>query len=115
MKVSEQCSQIVAMIQRNITYKERGLILRLYKAIVVHHLGYCIQAWRQEGHWYICLNNRQRRATKLILGLRDIRYVERLKECGITTYEMRRLREIKYKLFKILNDPENIYPNTSVP
>ena len=53
MKVSEQCriaaskgNQILGMIRRNITYKEKGLIVPLYKAIVRPHLEYCIQAWR---------------------------------------------------------------------
>ena len=50
----------------------------------------------------------QRRATKLIPGLRDLRYEERLKECGLTTLETRRLRVDEIEVFKILNGYENI-------
>ena len=53
MKVSDQCritvsksNQIIGIIRRNITYKEKGLIVPLYKAIVRPHLEYCIHAWR---------------------------------------------------------------------
>ena len=53
MKVSEQCgiaaskgNQILGLIRRTITYKEKYLIVPLYKAIVRPHLEYCIQAWR---------------------------------------------------------------------
>ena len=52
MKVSEQCriaasrgNQVLGMIRRSITYKEKSLIIPLYKAIVRPHLEYCIQAW----------------------------------------------------------------------
>ena len=52
MKVSEQCriaaskgNQVLGMIRRNITIKEKSLIVPLYKAIVRPHLEYCIQAW----------------------------------------------------------------------
>ena len=52
MKVSDQCriaaskvNQVLGMIRRNITYKEKSLIIPLYKAIVRPHLEYCIQAW----------------------------------------------------------------------
>ena len=53
MKVSEQCgiaaskgNNIFGLIRRNITYKEKRLIILLYKAIVRPHLEYGIQAWR---------------------------------------------------------------------
>ena len=53
MKVSEQCgiaaskgNQILRLIRRNITYKEKKLIIPLYEAIVRPHLEYSIQAWR---------------------------------------------------------------------
>ena len=52
MKVSEQCriatskwNQVLGMIRINITYKEKILIIPLYKAIVRPHLEYVIQAW----------------------------------------------------------------------
>ena len=52
MKVSEQCriaaskgNQVLGMIRRNITYKDKSLIVPLYKAIVRPHLEYCIHAW----------------------------------------------------------------------
>ena len=38
-------NQILGLI-RSITYKEKQLIVPLYKAIVRTHLEYCIQAWR---------------------------------------------------------------------
>ena len=55
----------------------------------------------------------QRRATKLIPGLRDLRYEERLKECGLKTLETRRVRGggDQIDVFKILNGYENIDSN----
>ena len=103
MKVSEQCriaaskgNQVLGMIRRNITYKEKSLIVPLYKAIVRPHLEYCIQAWSPYLRKDIdMLEKIQRRATKLIPELRDLRYEGRLKECGLTTLETRRLRGVK--------------------
>ena len=120
MKVSEQCriaaskgNQVLGMIRRNITYyKEKSLIVPRYKAIVRPHLEYCIQAWSPYLRKDIdMLEKMQRRATKLIPGLRDLRYEERLKECGLTTIETRKLRGGQIEVFKILNGYENIDSN----
>ena len=42
-----------------------------------------------------------RRATKLIAGPRDLRYEERLKECGLTTLETRLLSGDQIEVFNI--------------
>ena len=52
----------------------------------------------------------QRRATKTIQKLRNISYEMRLKECGLTTLETRRLRD-QIEVIKILYGYENIDRN----
>ena len=50
-------------------------------------------------------------ATKLITGLRYLRYEERLTECVLTTLETRRLRGDQIEVFNILKGYENIDSN----
>ena len=95
MTVSEQCgiaaskgNQFLGLIRRNIVYKEKQLILPLYKTIVRPHLEYCIQAWRPYHKKDIDILERvQRRATKMVQKLRNISYEIRVKECGLTTLD----------------------------
>ena len=47
----------------------------------------------------------------MIPELRDLSYEERVKECGLTTLETRRLRGDQIEVFKILNGYENIDRN----
>ena len=82
MKVSEQCwitaskgNQILGLIRRIIMYKEKQLIVPLYKAIVRPHLEYCIQAWRPYHKKDIDkLESIQRSATKMIPEVRNLSY-----------------------------------------
>ena len=107
VKVLEQCgiaaskgAQKHGLIRRYIKYKENQLIIPQYKAIVRHHLEYCIQAWRPYRKKDIdTLERIQRRATKMILELRDRSCEERLKECGLATLDTRRLRRDQIEVF----------------
>ena len=98
MKVSEQCgiaalkgNQILGLIRRTLTYKEKQLIVPLYKAIFRPHLEYCVHAWRPYRKKDIYkLERLKRRATKIIPELRDLSYESRLIQCGLTTLETRR-------------------------
>ena len=83
LKVSEQCriaaskgNQLLGMIRRNITYKEKSLIVPLYKAIVRPHLEYCILEWSPYLRKDIDMLEKIQGATKIIPGLRDLRYEE---------------------------------------
>jgi len=83
-------------------YKEKLLIIPRYKTIVRPHLEHCIQAWRTYRKKDIdMLEWVQRRAAKLIPKLGNISYEMRLKECGLTTLETRRLRGDQIEVFKI--------------
>ena len=89
-----------------------GNIIPLYKTIVRPHLEYCIQACRPYRKKDIDILERvHRRATQMIQKLRNISYEMRLKECGLTTLETRRLRGDQIEVFKILNGYENIDRN----
>ena len=119
MKVSVQCriaaskgNQVIGLIRRNITYKENSLIVPLYKAIVRPHLEYCIQIWspylKKDIHR---LDKIQRRATKLIPGLGDFRYEERLQGMWTDNTRNAKIKGDQIKVFKILNGIENIDSN----
>ena len=118
MKVSEQCgiaaskgNQILGLVRRTIMYKEKQLIVPLYKAIVIPHLEYCIHAWRLYRK-KDKLERIQRSSTKMIPELRDLSYKSRLLQCGLTTLETRRLRGDQIEVFNIVNDYENVDRNT---
>ena len=105
-------NQILGLIRRTIMYKEKQLIVPMYKAIVRPHLEYCIQAWRPYRKKDIDnLERIQRRATKMIPELRDLSYESRLLQCGLTTLETRRLRGDQIEVFKIVNGYEDVDRN----
>jgi len=65
----------------------------IYKGYIRPHLEFCIQAWSPFlAKDKLLLEKVQRRATKLVCGLKNKSYEERLRILGLTTLETRRLR-----------------------
>jgi len=77
--VYNKAIRILGMINRTIRYKERGIMVRLYKSLVRPHLEYCVSAWSPH---YLkdkeLLERVQHRFTCMSKNLRQMDYGERL-------------------------------------
>jgi len=97
------------MVKRNFRRLDTGSFNVIYKEYIRPHLEFCIQAWSPFlAKDKLVLENVQRRATKLVCGLKNKSYEERLRVLGLTTLETRRLRGDLIETYKILHGKEDI-------
>ena len=115
-KSSKQCvlavqkgNCMLGMIKRSIQFKSKKVIVKLYKSLVRPRLEYCIQAWSPYLRKDIDMIERvQRRATKLVDGLKNACYEERLEATGLISLEKRRIRGDLIRVFKIMKGIDKI-------
>ena len=98
-----KANSILGIISRNFEHKTETSIVTLYKALVRPHLEYANHAWSLHLKKQIeALENVQRRATRLIPGLKDLTYEQRLRRLKLPTLSYRRLRGDMIETYKIM-------------
>ena len=102
-----QSSKGIAGIIRSFKALDTKILKKLFIGLVRPHLEYAQSVWSPYYSKDIeQIENVQRRASKKILGLKDLDYKDRLKELSMPTLVYRRLRGDMIECYKITS---NIY------
>ena len=107
-----KANKMIGIIKRTFMHMDKDIFSMLYKAFVRPHLEYGNIIWyprlkRQSA----ALERVQRRATKLVKGIQNLSYEDRLRFLEIPTLKTRRLRGDLIQVYKIFNNIDDIPVN----
>ena len=98
----KKANMMMGIIRRSFAHLDMETFCLLYKALVRPHLEYACSVWNPYKKKLIEeLENVQRRATKLVPGLSNLPYEERLKKLDLPTLKFRRMRGDMIEVYKI--------------
>lgn len=110
LEARKKALRMLGAINRNVSYKNSVVISKLYCAYVRPHLEYCIQAWSPTFEKDCLLLERvQKRATKMVNGISNLPYEDRLERLNMFSLRYRRLRGDLIEVFKFVNGQQRGY------
>ena len=81
----------------------------LYPTFIRPHLEFASAVWNKLSKEHIFkMESIQRRATKMVIEIRSLKYEDRLRALGLTTLEERRKRGDLIQIYKIINGIEDV-------
>ena len=110
-KAAASAMKVLSMIRRSFVNISKDLFTLLYKTYVRPLLKYCSAIWSPYAKDIDVLEKMQMRATRLIRGIGNLSYGQRLKSLGMYTSFRHRQRGDLIEVFKILNGFYNVNPN----
>ena len=107
-----RANRMLGMIRRRFTFLDQDVFELLYPVLVRPHLEYCVQVWSPHKQMDINLNEKvQMRAMRMVRGMKDLSYEERMVKLGLTRLVERRLRGDMIETYKLLTNNEEINRN----
>ena len=111
LKSSIQCttaynkaSAMLGLINRTIQFKDKYVLTNLYKSIVRPSVEYCISAWSPHFNKDKVLIERiQHRFTRMIPGMKELTYENRLRKLKLWSLEERRNRTDLLEVYKMFH------------
>ncbi len=101
MQAVKKANQLVGMIRRTFTYLDNETFTKLFTSLVRPILEYGNCVWSTNLQYLIQdIENVQRRATKLLPGMYDLVYEDRLKHLNLPSLAFRRIRGDMIETFK---------------
>ena len=100
----KKANKILGLIRRSFIHLDQKSFLILYKTLVRSQLEYAQTVWSPHKNKFIeAIERVQKRATKILPGLRNLSYEDRLKKLELPTLAYRRSRGDMIEAFKMLN------------
>ena len=104
-KSCKTANRVLGFTGRNFRYKNKELVLPLYKSLIRSYLEHAVEFWSPHLRRDIDkIEKIQRRATKMIPEIRNHIYQQRIQDLDLISLVQRRMRVQLIEVFKYLNE-----------